>query len=150
MSYPLYDWNYDPPRQVKNDQLLRKARLDWPRRAWFKVRRGWNDALARAFFSFWSALHRLAKPAAVLAARAEVRCSARMRLAWHAFAPEDFTGEAENFAAQREYDWLADRYDGLGAAARNAMVAGYALDLGAPHGLQGHDACEMETKYAGE
>jgi hypothetical protein len=150
MSHPLYDWNYDPPRQVKNDELLRKARLDWPRRVWARVRRGWNDALACAFFSFWSALHRLAKPAAVLAARAEVRCSARMRLAWHAFAPEDFTGEAENFAAQRGYDRLADRYDGLDAVARNAMVATIEASRARPRGLQDHDACEMETTYARE
>ena len=126
MSHPLFDWTANPPRQVLNSDLLRKVQREWPRRVWARVRRGCNDAMACAFFSFWSTVHRLVKPMARLMAYAEIRCSAKMRLAWHAFAPEDFTGEAENFVAQRKYDSLALWYDAVDADRRNAMVPGIA------------------------
>ena len=122
---------------VQNAELLRKVQLEWPRRV---VKRLWRSAfvlpMAYLRLGMYHALWNVARGAANLLARLASRANAGMQRAWYIIDPYVFTGEAENFMAQRKYDSLALWYDAVDADRRNAMVPSITDCYPAPRPLQ--------------
>jgi hypothetical protein len=91
MSHPFVLWVDDEPRQAKNDELLCKVRLEWPRRAAKKaLRLLFTMPAAYLRLGLWDALYNVAHVLGLALTRVASKADAAVRRAWHVVDPYAF------------------------------------------------------------